>query len=153
MRQQRYILSAILLFFFLFLGIRFFIKIQDGKTQKPNVVVIDPGLNVRKMPASEEQGKQLYLNNCGACHASFDKQDGSWLTMPGLKDRWPDKSELIAFVKKSNDDKLKSNNRIKEIHNERPKRSKEYHDFPNLTDDQIKLMLDYIFWEIGSEKY
>ena len=150
MRQQRYIMSAIFLLLFLFLFIGIFIKIPSWKAPKSDATI---AYNVSKMASKEEQGKQLYFNNCIACHLGFNVNDGAYLTMSDLKNKWPNKNELIAYIKKSDDPTLQSNNRIKEIHKEFPNTSHKHHEFTKLPEAQIQLILDYIFEEVGVEKY
>lgn len=152
MGQQRYIMSAILLLLFILLFIGVFIKIPNWTSHEPDAVTAD-GVKARQMSTNEQQGKLLYLNNCLACHLGFNVNDGALLTMSGLGQRWPNKSELVAFIRNSDDEELKDNSRANEIRQARSKLPNSYHEFQKLTDAQVQTILEYIFWEVGDEKY
>ena len=153
MGQQRYIMSAILLLLFILLFIGVFTKIPNWTGPKPDAVTAEPELKARTMSANEEEGKLLYLNNCLTCHSSFEADDGALLTMAGIRQRWSNNSELVAFIRKSNDEDLKDNRRVNEIRQARVRSSDGYHDFPKLTDAQIQMILEYIFREVGYETH
>ncbi len=153
MGQQRYIMSAILLLLYILLFIGVFIKIPDWTSHEPAAVTAEPWVKARQMPTNEQQGKLLYLNNCMACHLGFNIDDGALLTMSGLGQRWPNRSELVAFIRNSNDEELKDNTRVNEIRQARSKLPNSYHEFQRLTDAQVQTILEYIFWEVGDEKH
>jgi mono/diheme cytochrome c family protein len=153
MGQQRYIMSAVLILLFVFLLIGTFIKIPDWKTPKSDIVEIKIDSNENKMSANEEEGKKLYSDSCIACHGSFNVHDGAQLTLFGLENGWPNKQELIAYIRNSKDEKIKDNNNVKNVRERYSSAaSTQNHNFKNLTDLQIKMILDYIHWEEWGRK-
>jgi len=149
MGQRRYIMSAVLILFFGFLLTGIFIKIPDWKTAESDAVEIKIDSYERRISLGEEEGKKLYSNKCMACHAGFDVDDGAYVMLAGLNDRWPDEQELIAYIKNSNDEKLKNSDNVR---NSRARYSANYsnqdHEFKDLTDSQIQVILQYINREV-----
>jgi hypothetical protein len=130
MGQQRYIVRAFWVFICGAILTLFAVRIfSTHKTENPNTgaTTIDANLSARKKSINEEKGKELYSNKCMVCHASFNADDGPRLTFSAVEDRWPDKQELIAYVKNS------KNHNLKEV-----------------TDSQIQMILEYIYWELNS---
>ena len=138
-------MSAVLILLFGFLLIGTFIKIPNWKTPKSDAVEIKTNSYERTMSPNEEEGKKLYSNKCMACHAGFNVDDGAYLMLAGLKDRWPAEHELIAYIKNSNNEKLKKGDKVKNSSGRNPTNfSNQIHDFKELTDSQIQMILRYI---------
>ena len=143
-------MSAVLILLFVFLLIGTFIKVPDWKTPKSDAVEIRIDPHEKRMSLSEEEGKKLYANKCMACHGSFNTDDGPSMMLAGLEDRWPDKQELITYIKNSIDDKLKNSDNVKNSRKRYPANfSNQSHSFKDLTDSQIQMILEYIYWELN----
>jgi mono/diheme cytochrome c family protein len=86
-----------------------------------------------------QKGKQLFYARCASCHMVNKELTGP--ALKGVEDRWPDKQKLYDFIRNSQEvikeDKyahdlwLKYNQTIMVPH-------------PDLTDEKIRAILDYV---------
>ena len=88
--------------------------------------------------ASAQDGKALFSANCASCHAINKRLTGPALM--GVEERWPDKKELFAFIR---------NPSLVIKRNAYAKKLKDVYGtlmtaFPDLTDEAIAAILDYI---------
>lgn len=89
--------------------------------------------------AANPEGKEIFTSKCASCHRVNVELTGPALR--GVEDRWPDKQKLYAFIRNStavietdkyaHDLWLKFNQTSMTLH-------------PDLTDAQIRSVLDYI---------
>jgi cytochrome c2 len=143
--QQKYIISAsfiVILCLLIFIGFRVSSK---KKSQKPALLVTHNITNRKLMDFMI--GKRLYENNCGACHGRFSTKDGPWLTLPGFLSRWPDKKELFAYIRNP-EEVRKRNAYAKELS---VIWGAKMRGVPNLTDQEIQSILDYMEAELTNE--
>jgi mono/diheme cytochrome c family protein len=117
---------------FYFILMIFLLSACDGNEET------NEGASVTKT-TTNEAGKQLFYSRCASCH--MINKDLTGPALKGVESRWPDKQKLYAFIRNSEavieDDKyayelwLKYNQTMMNKH-------------PDLTNDQIKQILDYI---------
>jgi mono/diheme cytochrome c family protein len=117
-----------------------FKKLPQGKDAvDPETSVVYDKRN-DSLTISQLNGKNLYYKKCISCHGSFRKNDGPWLSLAGLESQWPDKSELYAFIR--NPAEVMSRNAY--ARNLKEKWGSMMTSFPELTDEEIQAILDYI---------
>lgn len=98
-----------------------------------------PESNVSKGPSQADEGKELFSINCASCHAL--NLDLTGPALAGVETRWPDKQKLYAYIRNSQaviaEDKY-----AKDLYEKWNKTLMT--PFPNLTDQQIDLIMGYI---------
>jgi mono/diheme cytochrome c family protein len=102
--------------------------------------IIDYIESVDSLPKKISAGKILYLKKCASCHGVFTSNDGALQTLAGIESKWPDKKELFAFIRNP-EQVMKTNSYVKEL---RKKYGSTMTSFPDMTDDEIQAILDYI---------
>ena len=127
-------LSAIKILFFL-AGISLRQQNQQAITDNNNVIT-SPPTSISKYP----DGKVLFSQNCAACHAVNKTLTGPALA--GVSERIPDKKLLYEWIR-DNEKVLKSKSSyFVQLYNDFNKTP--MNKFPNLTDENIDAILNYI---------
>ncbi len=92
-------------------------------------------------PASAQDGKTLFNNNCAGCHKVNAKGTGPALA--GVEDRWPDKTKLHAWIHNSAKVLQSGDKYANDLYNEYNKTA--MNKFEGILDDkQIDAILAYI---------
>ena len=145
-RQTNYIIYAFLLVVlitgaFLIISREFSRRTTRSEIKPPEAKTPE----IAPLPENYFKGKSLYFSRCMSCHGSLQK-DHNRMTLVGFLERWQDRKELYAFVR-SPAEALKKNDKAREF-------SKisdaEMMGNPDLTDDEIESILDYIEWELNN---
>jgi mono/diheme cytochrome c family protein len=89
--------------------------------------------------APENVGKQLFSTNCASCHIPNKDLVGPALT--GVRERWNDKAKLYRFIRNSQE-VIGEDAYAKSLYIKYNKTM--MLPFPNLTDEQITAILDYV---------
>lgn len=55
--------------------------------------------NSVKAGGDAAKGKELFMNNCAACHNMSMKKDATGPALGGVQDRWADKKDLYSWIK------------------------------------------------------
>jgi len=89
-------------------------------------------------------GKQLFKSNCASCHAKNMKSQLTGPALGGVEARWNDypKEDLYNWIKNSAKLIQEGHPKALEVWKEWDK--KPMNSFPNLKDDEIAALLDYI---------
>lgn len=91
---------------------------------------------------SIDDGKALFRQYCGACHAKNMKSAATGPALGGAQERWDDDEALYAWIRNSQALIAEGHPRAVELWNEyKPTVMTAY---PDLTDDQIGSILEYI---------
>lgn len=140
MNQRRYLVNTILILLVLLIGYIIVRKISGTKETKKPIVIFNKKDLLDSLPNNISMGKKLYELRCMSCHSSFKKADGASLMLRELDLKWPDRKELYAFIR---------NPAQVVLRNKYAKRLRETYNvmmpgFPDLTDIEIKAILDYI---------
>ena len=88
---------------------------------------------------ADEQGKKLFYTKCASCH--MVNKDMTGPALRGVKDRWPDKEKLYAFIRNS-EAIIQKDKYARELWLEWNQTAMLPH--PDLTDDDIGAILNYI---------
>jgi cytochrome c1 len=143
MHQWRYILPAILIFIAIAIVYLMTEKTSIFKSynaDKNEITVINkPDF----LSQDGFRGKELYDSNCLKCHGSFNQADGPWLSLAGVDSKWPDKKELFEFIRNP-EEVIKRNAYAKKL---KVAFGIIMQGFPNLTDNEIQAIINYILWE------
>lgn len=91
-------------------------------------------------PASAQDGKKLFMDNCASCHAVHKKVTGPALV--GVEGRWASKKTLYQWIRNSASVLATGDKYANDLFNEYNK--VQMTAFPNLTDKEIDAMLAYI---------
>lgn len=102
----------------------------SAKQQSSNVTIADDKIIV---------GKQLFMNKCASCHAV--KIDLAGPALAGVQDRWKDKQKLYQFIRHSQA-MVATDAYAKALWLKWNKT--EMTSFPDLTNEQIDLILQYV---------
>lgn len=94
--------------------------------------------------ASYQHGKELFLTNCASCHTM--KMDMVGPPMEGVEQRWSDKNKLYAFIRNAPEviEKDKYAHDLWMKYNQTAMTP-----FPDLTDEDIDAILEYVRVETG----
>jgi cytochrome c1 len=147
MDQRKYIISAMLLLVIgglIYLGLK---KNTQSKDVENSYRIIDNNV-VDTLTGSQRNGEILYMDNCASCHGGFRKADDPGLLFAGMESRWPDKKELFAFIRNP-EEVMKRNVYARELKN---KYGAAMTAFPNLSNEEIQNILDYIALEEKAPK-
>ena len=107
----------------------------------PNVPAVSPELAVKPKSADALAGKILFASNCSACHsAGADKILGPGLA--GVRERSPGEAWLQKWIRNSSVVIASGDAYATKIYADYGKI--QMTTFPNLTDQQIRQMLDYV---------
>ena len=142
MGQGRYIMAAILILFVGFIILIGAGKINFSKGQKPDVVAIDYDSKNEKVSNQQPEGRALFSNHCASCHAVKMRIVGPALAGVTERGPWKDFKKLCQYIR--NPMSLRKDKYIDSLQNEYPFR---HQLFPNLTDKQIRQIVDYIDFE------
>lgn len=135
MKPQEYI---ILLTILLALCIVIYIAQKNYHPDKNEII---GGQSIQRIDSvAYYKGKLLYYENCKACHGSFRQLDGPWQSLAGYPSQWPNRKELFAFIRNP-DEVIKTSAYAKDLLSKYGVRMK---GSPDLTDDEIDLILQYI---------
>lgn len=101
------------------------------KDYEPPILICGTSLKTPKLTEKGKLGKQLFKANCAACH-----KVNTFFTAPPLKSSTENYTieDIIKFIRKDSTSSIKSDN----------KRGLVCISFPNITDDQIKYIIEYI---------
>ncbi|HRH59998.1 MAG TPA: cytochrome c [Chitinophagaceae bacterium] len=138
--ELKYGIHASLLVFVLFVAIRI-ISVIDFKPQKTeSATTVSEKTIHNEVPVKNVRGKELFKANCASCHAIHKNLTGPALA--GIEERVPDKELLYRWIR-NNQEVLKSGepyfNLLFKDYNKTSMNV-----FPNLTDYDIKDILEYI---------
>lgn len=139
MNQIRYILIAVLLIVVgsaIYLGFK---KFEQGRCieeqqQTVNYHESDYGLN-----EIQADGKKLFLGQCASCHHPI--KDGVGPALAGLDERgpWHDRKKLYEYIRNpSSIEKTKYIDSLRKVYGSK------HMAFPDLTDDEISAILEYV---------
>ncbi len=102
-------------------------KIEAEKIEIPPVILL---------------GKNLFKNNCAACHAKNMKVDMTGPALAGVEERWNgNKENLRAWIRNSQAYLTTGDEYAKALSLKYPSIMTT---FPNLTDEEVDAILDYI---------
>ena len=104
-------------------------------------------LIAQKTPSStqimNQNGKQLFKNNCAACHNRNMRDDLTGPALAGVRDRWQGREELLYEWIRNSQKMIASGDPYSiDLYNKWNKSVMT--SFPNLTDNDIKDLLEYI---------
>lgn len=104
----------------------------DGHSEK------DP---TEKYATHTQRREQLFLFNCGRCH-STSAQTMTGPGLGGIRQRWKSEKDLIAFIKNAGSFLATGDEYANKLYTKFNKM--QMPSFPNLSDDDILLILDYL---------
>lgn len=138
MNQIKYIMKALLLIFvgsLIYLGFKNFEKARYIREQA-RVAKYEPDVSLNEI---QLDGKKLFLQNCASCHHPFKDMAGPSLAGTDERGPWHDRKVLYKYirdpsilVKSEYVDSLRKVYGFKHMA------------FPDLTDDEISAILEYI---------
>jgi mono/diheme cytochrome c family protein len=115
-----------------------------GNQDKPSAKITTETENTAQLPAIDisaedfEKGKELFKSQCSSCHATHKELVGP--AVAGSRQRWPNEADLYAFIRNA-PAMVEKNEYAKKLwleYNKTPMLP-----FPDLTDEEIKALLDY----------
>ncbi len=139
--RELLLLACLLLFsvLALMINLSFFSDNSTINSFEQKEVLIDKPLK----PIKNQVGKQLFKDNCAACH-NRNMQDG--LVGPalgGVRERWANNdANIYDFIRNSEAVINSGNNYVKKLFNNWDKTKMT--SFPNLKDSEIEAILNYI---------
>ncbi|MFI5129076.1 MAG: c-type cytochrome [Chitinophagales bacterium] len=138
-KQIEYITTAHLILFSIAAGYFFISKISSAptgsETVSNNVVVIEPVLS-----ATAAMGKTLFISKCAACHGVNREINGPALADFENRGPWSDREQLYKWIR--NPEKFIVNDPYTQ--GLKKKFNFTMNPFPELTDEQIDGIVDYI---------
>ena len=136
--QIKYILKGCL-FALLLLIVAIIVNSLSFTSTQPSIVAVNNDITVSTVNAYQrEVGKQLFYENCTACH-HMRKTDNY---LAGVINRVPDKILLRAWIRDSKSVLASGNkyfNALFKAYNETPMPA-----FPKLSDEQIDAIIEYM---------
>ena len=140
MSQRKYIIYAFLI---LTTGIIIYFGYKKVSSSDKSVItknaVSDRNYEIAdSLSLSQANGKRLFQSQCASCHLIFKNATGNALA--GVENRWPDKKELFAFIRNP-EMIISKNSYVRKLKDEY---GSVMTAFPDLTDDEIQAILDYI---------
>jgi mono/diheme cytochrome c family protein len=147
--QLKYIGSVILLLIILSCCyfIILFLLPEKKKSEKVQENV-RPESKIVAMSSVQSFGMNLYTTKCVVCHGFFSGKDGSYLILAGTATRWDEEKKLFEFIRNS-DEYTKNNDYVQSTS---VKKKSIGHKFQDLSDAEIRSVVEYIKYEFG-EKY
>jgi mono/diheme cytochrome c family protein len=141
-RQIGYITSAHLLLIGVALGGFFISKIPFNSPAQNQQVLYD---NVRPkketiLSGRAAIGKTLFMSKCASCHALFKDMTGPGLSGAIAGERWADRSQLYKWIRNP-EAFMKTNAYAREL---KERYGSIMPAFPNLTDEDIEAIVEYI---------
>ena len=138
MNQVRYIVYAVLLLLLFFIAYLVFLQFPKDKPIERSSIVPTQPRTIDSLPSNMLVAKKMFAEKCAACHGT-NKTDNH---LADFEQRWPDKKDLFDYIRKPKE-VIKRNSYAKKL--------KEMYDveplgFPELTDEEIQSMINYINW-------
>jgi len=138
---REFIMLAFLLIFLivaLMINLSFFSHLSIQKSVEQNEIAIKQ----EPKPIKNQKGKQIFKNNCAACH-NRNMQDGLiGPALGGVRERWKDNDATIYnFIRNSQAVIKSSDSYARDLF---AKWKTSMPPFLNLKDEEIKAILDYI---------
>jgi len=138
MDQRRYIFFAAMILI-VGAGIYFAIKkFTSTKVAYNRPITVDYVEN-DSLPKSQWDGKMLFMQKCASCHAIFKNTSGPALAGVNSRGPWTNTKRLYSYIKKP-----ETFNKNKYVDSLRRVYGFNHMSFPDLTDDEITVILKYI---------
>ena len=142
MNQRKYLVYAVLIIFLL-TGMYFIAqKFYNFKSTDTSSVVIDYEEPTDSLPKASAYGKDLFMSKCASCHSIFKDMTGPALSEVVERGPWKDSSKLYNYIR--NPESIINNKYIDTL---RMKFGSHHLGFPDLTDAEIKAILNHIRFE------
>lgn len=99
-----------------------------------------------------KKGKDLFIANCAACHNRNMKDDMTGPALGGVRHRWRDypTEDLYAYIRNSQEMTVAGHPKAVEIWNDWS--PVVMTSFPNLSDQELLQLLDYVEWEYRNNR-
>ena len=137
MRQSNYIVNAFLLVLLLFFGVQIFQTLSESTSRSDKTEVL---IDQEKPEMANHPGKILFQSKCASCHHVFRNMTGPALA--GFEERgpWGDKKKLYAWIRNPSAF-METDAYTRDL---RKNFGSTMSTFPDLTDEQINLIVEYI---------